>query len=196
MERRALYLFLVSTVVGCRAGDRVGVTDGSSAAAVDDAVLVDAEARPADWLTTGRTYSEQRFSPLDLINQDNAGELGLAWVFDTGTDRGLEATPIVVDGILYTTGSWSLVYAIDARTGKLLWKWDPQVSPEYNARACCEPVNRGVAVYRGKVYVGVLDGIWADSGMLSFVDKLDEDEVMAIRAYVIAERNKIASKQN
>ncbi len=85
-------------------------------------------------------------------------ELGLAWSFDTETTRGLEATPIVVDGVLYTTGSWSVVFAVDARTGKQFWKYDPEVPQATGANACCDVVNRGVAVYSGRVYVGTLDG--------------------------------------
>src|SRR5262249_43396117 len=94
---------------------------------IDDAKLRDADARTSDWLTHGRTYSETRFSPLKQINTDNVKNLGLAWAFDTETTRGLEATPIVVDGVIYTTGSWSVVFAVDARTGKQIWKWDPHV---------------------------------------------------------------------
>lgn len=126
--------------------------------AIDDATLRRANTRPRDWLTHGLTYAEERFSPLDLIDERTVEGLGLAWSFETGTDRGLEATPLVVDGVLYTTGSWSVVFAVDAHTGRLLWKWDPKVAPEYGATACCDVVNRGVALYRGKVYVGVLDG--------------------------------------
>jgi quinohemoprotein ethanol dehydrogenase len=134
--------------------------DGSGAAvkSVDDGVLRNADKRAGDWLSHGRNYAETRFSSLNQINAVNVKELGLAWAFDTGTTRGLEATPIIVDGVIYTTGSWSIVYAIDAKTRKLLWKWDPEVSGAYGQRACCDVVNRGVAVYRGKVYVGVLDG--------------------------------------
>ncbi len=130
-----------------------------AAKGIDESALKQASSRPQDWLTHGLTYAEQRFSPLDQITDATVEKMGLAWSFDTGTDRGLEATPIVVDGIIYTTGSWSIVFALDARTGKLLWKWDPKVDQkEYGAKACCDVVNRGVAVYRGKVYVGVLDG--------------------------------------
>jgi quinohemoprotein ethanol dehydrogenase len=125
---------------------------------IDDAALRNADARPGDWITHGRNYSETRFSPLDRINAANVKDLGLAWSFDTDTTRGLEATPIVVDGVMYTTGTWSVVFALDARTGKLLWKWDPQVPRTAGQKACCDAVNRGVAVYKGKVYVGTLDG--------------------------------------
>lgn len=125
---------------------------------IDDAALKNVEARPGDWITHGRDYAETRFSPLKQINNANAKDLGLTWSFDTQTDRGLEATPIIVDGVMFTTGSWSIVFAIDARTGKQLWKWDPKVPHSYGAKACCDVVNRGVAVYKGRVYVGTLDG--------------------------------------
>src|SRR6478609_1054037 len=112
----------------------------------------------ADWATYGLDYYEQRFSPLDQISEANAAQLGLAWSFDPATDRGLEATPLVIDGVMYTTGSWSVTYAIDARTGKQMWKYDPEVHRKYDNLACCDVVNRGAAVYKDKVYVGVLDG--------------------------------------
>jgi len=127
-------------------------------AAIDTPRLVKAGAEPQNWLAHGRTYDEQRYSPLDKINDKNAKDLGLAWYFDTHTQRGLEATPIVVDGIIYTTGSWSVVFANDARTGKLIWQYDPQVPKAWGAKACCDVVNRGVAVYQGRLYVGTLDG--------------------------------------
>ena len=92
-----------------------------AAAAVDDARLVAADADADDWLTHGRTYAEQRYSPLAQIDEDNVGQLGLAWWLDTDTNRGLEATPLVADGVLYATGSWSVVFAVDARSGTLLW---------------------------------------------------------------------------
>ena len=117
-----------------------------------------ADARNQDWLSYGRDYYEQRFSPLDQINDSNAAKLGLAWQFETATERGLEATPLVIDGVMYATGSWSVTYAIDARTGKQLWKYDPEVHRKYDNIACCDVVNRGAAFYKGKVYVGVLDG--------------------------------------
>ena len=125
---------------------------------IDDAALKQADAKPGEWITHGRDYAETRFSPLKQINDSNVKDLGLAWSFDTQTDRGLEATPIIVDGVMYTTGSWSIVYALDARTGKQLWKWDPKVPHSYGPKACCDVVNRGVAVYKGRVYVGTLDG--------------------------------------
>ena len=111
-----------------------------------------------DWPLHGLTHEEQRFSPLDAINEETVARLGLAWSIELGSTRGLEATPIVVDGIIYTTGAWSVVHAIDGRSGDMLWTFDPQV-PRSRARVlCCDAVNRGVAVHDGKVFVGTLDG--------------------------------------
>jgi pyruvate/2-oxoglutarate/acetoin dehydrogenase E1 component len=130
----------------------------SLAANITDAQIVNADRQPENWLTYGRTYSEQRFSPLHAINDKNAGRLGLAWYFDLDTNRGQEATPIVVDGVMYFSTAWSKVFAVNAATGAGLWFYDPEVSPQWGANACCDVVNRGVAVWQGKVYIGALDG--------------------------------------
>ncbi len=123
------------------------------------AVSTDSIARHADsdWQGHGKDYREQRYSRLAQINTENVAELGLAWSFDTDFKRGLEATPIVVGGVMYVTGNWSVVYALDARSGELLWKYDPEVPREWARMACCDVVNRGVAVYEGKVIFGTLD---------------------------------------
>jgi quinohemoprotein ethanol dehydrogenase len=115
-------------------------------------------AAPGDWLSHGRSYDEQRFSPLDQIDADSVSKLGLAWYADMDTSRGQEATPIVVDGALYVTTAWSNVKAFDAKSGELIWAWDAQVDPSKGVDACCDVVNRGVAVWDGKVFVGTLDG--------------------------------------
>jgi quinohemoprotein ethanol dehydrogenase len=128
------------------------------AAGVDDARLAAAPLHPDEWISYGGSHSEQRYSTLAQVNDGNAGQLGLAWWVDTGERRGHEATPIVVDGVIYTTASWSKVMAVDARTGTVLWRYDPQVPPEMAGKVCCDVVNRGVAVYRGRVYLGTLDG--------------------------------------
>src|SRR5687768_18587527 len=109
-------------------------------------------------MSTGRTYDEQRFSPLQQITTDNVARLGLAWFADLDTSRGQEATPIVVDGVIYIATAWSKVKAYDARTGKALWAYDPKVPGEWGVRGCCDVVNRGVAFWKGKVYVGTYDG--------------------------------------
>jgi quinohemoprotein ethanol dehydrogenase len=125
---------------------------------VDSDRLVNADKDPGNWMTYGRTYSEQRFSQLNKINADNVKDLGLAWYYDLDTNRGQEATPIVVDGVMYISTAWSLVKAFDAKTGKLLWDFDPKVGREILIHVCCDAVNRGVAVWKGKVYVGTIDG--------------------------------------
>jgi PQQ-dependent dehydrogenase (methanol/ethanol family) len=117
-----------------------------------------AAASNAEWLSYGKDYSEQRFSPLDKINTSNVKELGLAWHAEFDTDRGQEATPLVVDGVLYTSTAWSKVFAFDAKTGEQLWKYDPKVEGAKGFDACCDVVNRGVAIWKGRVYVGTIDG--------------------------------------
>jgi quinohemoprotein ethanol dehydrogenase len=127
-------------------------------ARVDGARIRGADREPGNWMSHGRTYDEQRYSPLAKIDQDNVGGLGLAWHYKLDVDRGTEATPIVVDGIMYTTSAYSIVYALNAATGKLLWKYDPLVPREKSGDGCCDVVNRGVAVWNGKVYFGSFDG--------------------------------------
>jgi quinohemoprotein ethanol dehydrogenase len=106
----------------------------------------------------GGTSDDHRFSSLTQLNEQTVGKLGLVWSHELGTTRGLEATPIVEDGVIYTTGSWSVAYALDAKTGQERWKYDPKVLRDRAYFICCDVVNRGVALYNGKVYVGTLDG--------------------------------------
>lgn len=113
---------------------------------------------PQNWLMHGRTRAEQRYSPLSRINDTNVAELGLAWSFDTDSKRGLEATPIIRDGVLYATSTWSVVFAVDAATGELLWRYDPQVPGAWARKGCCDVVNRGVALWEDKVISGTFDG--------------------------------------
>ncbi|MFC3097445.1 PQQ-dependent dehydrogenase, methanol/ethanol family [Alteraurantiacibacter palmitatis] len=126
--------------------------------AVDEARLLSAEDDPDNWLSHGRTYAEQRYSPLADINLENVGQLGLAYAVELDTNRGQEATPIVVDGTMYISTAWSKVMALNAATGEVLWRYDPQVNGAKGADACCDVVNRGVAVWEGKVFVGTIDG--------------------------------------
>ena len=125
---------------------------------IDTQRILAADEAPGDWLSYGRDYGEQRFSPLTQVNKETIKDLELAWSFDMYTNRGLEASPIVVDGIMYMTGSWSVVFAVDAKTGEEIWSYDPEVPGDWARKACCDVVNRGVAVYEGAVYVATLDG--------------------------------------
>jgi quinohemoprotein ethanol dehydrogenase len=145
-------------VAGC---DLAGTPDERPAVTaptkgVTDAMIAAAEG--GEWLTYGRDYNEQRFSPLEQIDEATVGTLGLAWFADLDTARGQEATPLVHDGVLYVSSAWSKVYAHDAATGALKWSYDPEVPRETLVRTCCDAVNRGVALYGDKVYVGTLDG--------------------------------------
>ncbi len=130
----------------------------SGAGRVDSQRLLNADAEPGQWMSTGRTYDEQHYSPLAQINLDNVGSLGLAWYADFNIPRGQESTPLVVDGVIYVTTAWSNVRAFDAATGAALWEFDAQVPREWGVRACCDVVNRGAALWNGKVYVATIDG--------------------------------------
>ena len=143
-----LALALAVIVAACQKTGGANV-DGARIAAADG---------NTEWVSYGKGYSEQRFSPLDKVSTANVGQLGLAWYAQFDTDRGQEATPLMVDGVLYTTTAWSKVYAFDAATGKPKWSFDPKVDGAKGFDACCDVVNRGVAVWKGRVYVGALDG--------------------------------------
>lgn len=140
-------------------GPEVGVDIAaqlSRAADVDERAIENQ--KPGDWLSHGRTYSEQRFSPLKEIDRSNVKDLGVAWEYRTYSVRALEGSPIVSDGIMFITAPWSKVWALDAKTGKELWAYDPHVPGAWARYACCDIPNRGVALWKGAVYVGTLDG--------------------------------------
>lgn len=126
--------------------------------AIDSAAIKANAATSKDWPTYGLDYAETRFSKLDQINASNVKDIGLMWTYSLESTRGVEATPLVVDGIMYVSAPWSVVHAVDTRTGKRLWTFDPQVDREKGYRGCCDVVNRGVALYKGKVFVGAYDG--------------------------------------
>jgi len=126
--------------------------------AVDATTIRANAATSKDWPSHGLDYAETRFSRLDQINAGNVKGLGLMWTYSLESERGVEATPLVVDGIMYVTAPWSVVHAIDVRTGRKIWVYDPQVPRGDGYKGCCDVVNRGVALYKGKVFVGAYDG--------------------------------------
>ncbi|HZF16452.1 MAG TPA: PQQ-dependent dehydrogenase, methanol/ethanol family [Steroidobacteraceae bacterium] len=167
MRLKALWILaLLGGFAGC-GGDETAVNTASAkqnmAADVVEGVVTKERLLAADhdkenWLSHGRTYDEQRYSPLTQITSANVGQLGLAWHVDLPTKRGVEATPLVIDGVMFTTGPWSMVYAIDVRSGHQIWSYDPQVDRSWVQYSCCDAVNRGVAAWGKKIYVGTLDG--------------------------------------
>jgi len=152
VQSKFLGTLLLSALLHCASANAAGP------AAVDAARLGKAASEPGQWLTVGRTTDEQRFSPLKQINTDNVNQLSLAWYVDFDSNRGQEATPLAIDGVLYLSTAWSKVKAVDARTGKLLWAYDPKVPGEFAGRGCCDLVNRGVAAWKGRIYVSTYDG--------------------------------------
>ncbi|MFO7325504.1 MAG: PQQ-binding-like beta-propeller repeat protein, partial [Pseudomonadota bacterium] len=130
---------------------------------VDAQRLLAADDEPGQWLALGRTWRAERFSPLARIHAGNVEDLGFAWEYEFRSHRGRvehgqEATPLVVDGVIYASGPWGSAIAVDARTGRQLWRYDPEVDGSYNRKACCDVVSRGLQVWKGRVYVATLDG--------------------------------------
>jgi quinohemoprotein ethanol dehydrogenase len=157
--------------------------------------LLAAAAEPGAWLTSGRDFGKTHYSPLELINQENVARLGFAWHYETGTARGMEATPLVIDDVMYVSGVAGRVYALEAATGKLIWSFEPQVDGRVNRGACCDMVNRGVAVWQGKVYVAAFDGILyalnaVDGKILWQVQTIDDKQ----RGYSVTGAPQVAGK--
>lgn len=131
---------------------------------IDDAALKDAGRTGDEWISYNVNWSEQRYSPLNQISASNVARLGLAWYTDIPSAPGRpqthqEGTPLVHDGVLYNIAPWSIVYAVDARTGKELWRSDPEVDQAiWQSRICCGVVNRGIALYQNTVIAPVVDG--------------------------------------
>ncbi len=129
-----------------------------TAAKVTAERLLNAANEPSQWMTYGGTYDEQRFSRLKEINKDNVKTLGLAWFADYDTNLSQDGTPLYIDGVIYVSTAWSKVYAFDAHDGKKLWQYNPKTSGEWIQNVCCGIVNRGIAAWNGKIYLGTLDG--------------------------------------
>ncbi len=151
----AAVLLLASCSKGTAPSPGAGATHFGE---VDEARLVASDREPEQWLSPGRDTGGSYYSPLQDINDATVQRLGFAWEHALGTKRGLEATPVVVDGVMYTSGNWGRVYALDAATGRELWNYDPGVDGQWGRYACCDAVNRGVVVRSGRVYVASLDG--------------------------------------
>jgi quinohemoprotein ethanol dehydrogenase len=142
-----LFLFLTGLLIG-------------QTRRIDDLTLRTAGKTGEEWLTYGLTPGETRYSPLKQLDTTNVSRLGLAWSYDVGQGGGnQEATPLFWNGVLYGITNWSVVFAVDARTGKERWRWDPEVNQTaVRPKICCGVVNRGIAIYQGKIIAPVIDG--------------------------------------
>ena len=160
---KVFFVLLVTatiSITGCSKNETPIITPDPLGQVDDQRIINAPQDEPGSWLTYGQTYKEQRFSMLTQINKTNIQELGLEWHKDIGgpTER-MQGTPLVVDGIMYVSSGWSVIYALDAKTGNEIWRYDPQTDRQFVKLSCCGgAVNRGVAVYKGKVYVGTFDG--------------------------------------
>jgi quinohemoprotein ethanol dehydrogenase len=184
LRRIALFLFVFVAVGGCE-------KNGADSVSVSDTPIAD-----RDWPLHGRVNGEDRFSPLGQINTNNVDNVGLAWEVSMDSQRGLEATPIVVDGVMYVTSTWSRVFAFDAKTGESLWEYDPEVPRDWAARGCCDVVNRGVAVADGRLFVGTFDGRLValnkdDGSVLWSVNTIDRDKPYTITGAPRVAGNKV-----
>jgi quinohemoprotein ethanol dehydrogenase len=135
----------------------------------------------ANWDNPGGDWAESHFSRLEGINPGNVSELGLAWEYDLGSARVQEATPVVIDGVMYTSGVLGRVYALNAATGEELWTFTPEMDMQIVRSICCDWANRGVAVSQGKVMVGAADGMLyalnAETGAVEWsVDTITEHD--------------------
>src|SRR2546423_2063576 len=158
---------------------------------IDDAALKDAGKTGEDWISYNGNWSEQRYSPLNQINASNVSRLGLAWATEIPAAAGnpqnrQEATHLVYNGVLYSISPWSVVYAVDARTGKEVWHSDPEVNQQvWQSRICCGVVNRGIALYQGKVIAPAVDGrlraLDADTGKIVWETRVSPEN----QAYTI-----------
>ena len=168
------------------AGDAAATPASEGPAAnVDLERYVNADNEPGQWMNNAGTWNEQRYSQLDQINDGNVSRLGLAWYADLNTFRGVEATPLVIDGVIYNTSAFNITTAYDAVTGKLLWTYDPKIELKWVSITCCGPVSRGLAAWKGKIISATLDGrlvaLDAKTGAVVWeTNTLDEGQPLSI----------------
>ncbi|MGY2485394.1 PQQ-dependent dehydrogenase, methanol/ethanol family [Cupriavidus sp. CP313] len=155
---RAAAAALALAAFAANAADLSPARIAAATGKVDGSYIQANAAATRDWPSYGLDYAETRFSRLGQIDTQNVRNLGLVWSYNLESTRGIEATPLVVDGIMYISASWSVVHAIDTRTGKRLWTFDPKVDKSTGYKGCCDVVSRGVALYQGKVFVAAFDG--------------------------------------
>lgn len=163
----AVTALAMAMLAGCQPAEEPAASADTAAASAAESApaanvtsdrLSNAASEPSQWMTVGGTYEERHYSPLNEINRDTIGRLGLSWFADYDTNLSQQGTPLYIDGVIYVSTAWSKVYAYDARTGAQLWQYDPKTPKEIAIKVCCGIVNRGIAAYEGKIYLGTLDG--------------------------------------
>jgi quinohemoprotein ethanol dehydrogenase len=152
------WILLRVALVAALALGAAQITQAQNRANVDHKRLIEADRTPGEWMAPGRTYGEQRFSPLNQITDANVAALGLAWYADLPVDRGVEASPLMIGKVLYNIEPWNVTVAYDAQTGRELWRYDPKVDRDKGRLACCDIVTRGLAAWQGKILIATLDG--------------------------------------
>ena len=153
---RGIFFIFIILLSAC--GRQEAEVQTPKRATVEPTAIQPASIPDTQWSLHGNDWGEQRHSTLEQINRGTVKDLGLTWFFNMYTRRGVEATPLMVDGTLYVTGSWSMVYALDAVSGELKWFYNPEVDRAFLAKGCCDAVNRGVAYKDGKIIVAAYDG--------------------------------------
>jgi len=154
ITRLALQLLMASALVLYAAQSPARPEPGR----IDQQQVLESQGKPGNWLHGGRDYGQSHYSPLTQINRDTVTRLGYAWHLDLPMEHGYEATPVMVDGVLYGSGPQGIAFAVDAASGELQWQFDPDIDPQFMRKVCCGVVNRGVALSGDRLFVGALDG--------------------------------------
>jgi quinohemoprotein ethanol dehydrogenase len=155
----AACMVVTLSIAGCQKKEPVAAVNPllANPAAVTNERLLKGTSDTAQWATYNGSYNEQRFSPLKLVDTSNVSQLGLVWHGDYDTNLDQNGSPLYVDGVIYVSTAWNKIYAYDAKTGTQLWQYNPKVPGEWLRNVCCGNVNRGLAAWNGKIYMGTLD---------------------------------------
>jgi quinohemoprotein ethanol dehydrogenase len=197
MRRRSLNLLIPPVAILAGVWIVSAQQPAQQAKRIDDSALKNAAKNGEEWATYGRNYAETHYSPLKQINTSNVSRLGLAWSWETESPAGanVEATPLMANGVIYGSLGWNVMFAVDARTGRFKWRWDPEIPREHISQLCCGPVNRGVALYNGRVYAGLLDGTLAaldqETGKLLWRVKVTENDDTIMTSAVRVVKGKV-----
>jgi quinohemoprotein ethanol dehydrogenase len=184
-----------TTEPAASAATPAATSPAATAANVTTQRLLNAAEEPSQWMMVGGTYEERHYSPLAEINRDTVNQLGLSWFADYDTNLSQQGTPLYIDGVLYVSTAWSKVYAFDARTGAQLWQYDPKTPKEIAVKVCCGIVNRGLAAYEGKIYLGTLDGYLVAINAATGVEEWRKQTVDETKQYTVTSAPRVIKGQ-